>query len=36
MDELVFTPAAIIDLLSQIDELSELDIGVVENKVHCL
>ena len=33
MDELVFTPAAIIDLLSQIDELSELDIGIVENNV---
>ena len=30
MDELVFTPAALIDLLSQIDELKELDIMLSE------
>lgn len=31
MDELLFTPAAILDLLSKIDELKDKDIGVVES-----
>lgn len=30
MDEIVFTPAGLLDLLSQIDELSSVDIGVTE------
>jgi hypothetical protein len=30
MEELVFTPAAVLDLLTKIDELSEYDIGVSE------
>ena len=30
MDELLFTPAAVLDLLCQIDELGDLDIGVAE------
>lgn len=30
MDELIFTPAAILDMLMQIDELSEYDIELTE------
>ena len=30
MEELVFTPAAVLDLLSQIEELNDYDIGVSE------
>lgn len=30
MEELVFTPAAVLDLLSQIDELKDLDVGISE------
>lgn len=30
MDELVFTPASLIDLLSQIDELKDVDVGITE------
>lgn len=30
MEQLVFTPSAILDLLTQIDELKNVDIGVVE------
>lgn len=30
MDEILLTPAALLDLLSQIDELSEYDIGLTE------
>jgi len=30
MEGLVFTPAAVLALLSQIDEISELDVGVTE------
>ena len=30
MSNIVFTPASLIDLLSQIDELSEYDIGIAE------
>lgn len=28
MDELVFTPASLIDILSQIDELKDLNVGI--------
>lgn len=28
MDEIVFTPASLIDILSQIDELKDLDVGI--------
>lgn len=28
MDEILFTPAALIDLLSKIDELKDLDVGI--------
>lgn len=31
MDELVFTPASLIDLLSQIDELKDIDVGITES-----
>lgn len=30
MTELIFTPASVLDLLLQIDELSEYDIGITE------
>lgn len=30
MEELLFTPASLIDLLSQIDELKEYDVGITE------
>lgn len=30
MEELVFTPAGLLDLLSQIDELSDVNIGLTE------
>lgn len=30
MDELVFTPASLLDLLSQIDELKDLNVGLTE------
>ena len=30
MSELVFTPASLLDLLSQIDELKDLDVGLTE------
>ena len=30
MDQVVFTPAAVLDLLSQIDELKDLSVGVSE------
>lgn len=30
MNELVFTPAAVLDLLSQIDELKNVDVGITE------
>ena len=30
MEELVFTPAALLSVLSQIDELKDVDVGVVE------
>ena len=30
MNELVFTPASLLDLLSQVDELKDLDIGISE------
>lgn len=30
MDELLFTPAAVLDLLSKIDELKDVDVGITE------
>lgn len=30
MEELVFTPAAVLDLLSKIDELKDVDVGITE------
>lgn len=30
MDEIVFTTSSLIDLLSQIDELKDLDVGILE------
>jgi len=30
MEEILFTPAAVLDLLSKIDELKDIDVGVVE------
>lgn len=30
MDQLLFTPASVLDLLSKIDELKDVDVGVVE------
>lgn len=38
MNTILFTPAAVLDLLSQIDELSDLDIGMTETidgKIQC-
>lgn len=31
MDELLFTPAAVLDVLSNIEELKDIDVGVVED-----
>ena len=31
MESLVFTPSAVLELLSRIDELSDLDVGIVES-----
>lgn len=31
MDELLFTPAAVLDVLTQIDELKDVDVGITEN-----